>query len=437
MSKVADVRALDGAQAAVEPGLPDAVQVALTDIAATAREGLLALSVSVGLAVMSEMMQAEITAKVGPKHAKIPDRTAVRHTATGGSVVLGGRTVPITRPRARTLDGKEVRLESYAAFADEDLLDAVIFERMLAGLATRRHAAAAEPVGEEVVEQARSTSKSAISRRFIKRTAKELEQLMARDLSELDLAALMIDGVCFADHVCVVALAITADGSKVPVGLWLGDTENTTVVRSLLADLVARGLDAEQGLLVVIDGAKALSAAVKRVFGDRALIQRCTLHKRRNVTDHLPKSQQRFVDRKLAKAFNHADPDAGLAAAKALARQLEDAHPDAAASLREGLEQMFTVRRLGVGDRLARSLSCTNAVESMISIARDTTRNVKHWRDGKMIKRWMAAGMVQAERRFRRLKGCADMPLLVAAIRRQVADLHHDVTPSCDTELVA
>lgn len=439
MSKVADnVRVLDAAEAAVQPGLPDQVQVALTDIAATAREGLLALSVSVGLAVMAEMMEAEVVAKVGPKHAKIPGRTAVRHTAATGSVVLGGRKVPVSRPRVRTADRTaEVPLDTYRQFADEDLLDGLIFERMLAGLATRRHTMAGEPVGQAVVEQARSTSKSAVSRRFIKRTAKELEELMARDLSELDVAALMIDGMYFAEHLCVVALAVTVDGTKVPVGLWLGDTENTTVVKSLLADLVARGMDAEQGLLVVIDGAKALAAAVKRVFGDRALVQRCVLHKRRNVVDHLPKSQQRFVDRKLAKAFAALDPDAGLAAARALARSLEDQHPDAAASLREGLEQMFTVRRLGVGDRLARSLSCTNAIESMISIARDVTRNVKNWHDGKMVKRWMAAGMVQAERSFRRIKGCNDMPVLVAAVRRHVADLNTDVAPTCDTALVA
>ena len=190
----------------------------------------------------------------------------------------------------------------------------------------------------------------------------------------------------------------------VPVGSGYDD-ENATVVRSLLADLVARGLDATGGLLVVIDGAKALASAVRRVFGDHALIQRCTVHKRRNVTDHLPKDRRTFVDRRLAKAFNDADPERGLRAARALARQLETEHPDAAASLREGLEQMFTVRRLGVSDRLARTLSTTNAIESMISVARDTTRNVKHWRDGTMIKRWCAAGMLNAERSFRRLKG--------------------------------
>jgi transposase-like protein len=328
-----------------------------------------------------------------------------------------------------------VQLATYQAFAAEDQLEQVVFERMLAGLATRRHRAAAEPVGAAVEDAARSTSKSAVSRRFVKRTARELERLMARDLAELDVAVVMVDGICFADHTCVVALAITADGTKVPVGLWLGDTENATVVRSLLADLVARGLDATGGLLVVIDGAKALASAVRRVFGDHALIQRCTLHKRRNVADHLPKHRRAFIDRRLATAFN--DADRGLRTARGLARQLESEHPDAAASLREGLEEMFTVRRLGVSDRLARTLSSTNAIESMISVARDTTRNVKHWRDGKMIKRWCAAGMLNAERSFRRLKGHKDMPVLVAALSRHAQQINENNEQLCDTAKVA
>jgi putative transposase len=256
---------------------------------------------------------------------------------------------------------------------------------------------------------------------------------MARDLSELAVAAMMIDGVMFAGQCCVVALAICTDGTKVPVGLWLGDTENKTIVTHLLADLSGRGLDASGGMLFVLDGSKALAAGVKKVFGDAALIQRCTLHKRRNVTDHLPKDQQRFVDAKLAKAFNDRDPVAGLRAAKDLAKALEDRHPDAAASLREGLEDMFTVRRLGLSDRLARTLTNTNAIESMISITRSTSANVKRWRDGKMIKRWVAAGMLNAERSFRRVKGCKDMPTLVAALARHT----ETVAPSCDNEEVA
>jgi putative transposase len=437
MSKVTDVRVVDGQDAAELPELSDELRVALTDIAGVAREGLLAMSVAVGLQVMAELMDDEVTAVVGPKHARLADRTAVRHASAAGSVVLGGRKITVRRPRARTVDGREVALDTYAMFAGDDQLEQLVFERMLAGLATRRHRAAAEPVGQAVEDAARATSKSAVSRRFVRRTARELEQLMARDLGDLDTAVLMIDGVNFADHCCVVALAVTTEGTKVPVGLWLGDTENATVVRSLLADLVARGLDASGGLLVVIDGAKALASAVRRVFGDHALVQRCTLHKRRNVADHLPKHRRTFVDRRLAKAFNDADPARGLRAARTLARQLEAEHPDAAASLREGLEDMFTVRRLGVSDRLARTLSTTNAIESMISVARDTTRNVKNWRDGKMIKRWCAAGMLAAERSFRRLKGHKDMPVLVAALRRHAQQITHNNEHVCDTAKVA
>jgi len=307
-------------------------------------------------------------------------------------------------------------------------------ERMLAGLATRRHRAANEPVGAEVEAAARSTSKSSVSRRFVAKTRRALEELMARDLTDVEVAALMIDGVNFAEHCCVVALAICTDGTKVPVGLWLGDTENKTVVTHLLADLVDRGLSVDGGLLVVIDGAKALAAAVAKVFGEAALVQRCTLHKRRNAADHLPADQRGWVDQRLARAFNHTDPAAGLRQARDLARQLETRWPDAAASVREGLEDMFTVRRLGVSDRLARSLTNTNAIESMISVGRTTTRNVKRWRDGTMVKRWAAAGMLNAERSFRRLKGCKDMPVLVAALRRH---LEAGVTPQRDDEEVA
>lgn len=432
MSKNVAVRVVEPNEV-VEVGLPDELTVALSDIAEVAREGLLALSVSTGLAVMAQMMQAEITQIVGPKHAKLPGRVASRHTATATSVVLGGRKVPIDRPRARKLEGGEVALETFETFANEDLLNQVVLERMLAGLATRRHGAAAEPVGSDIEAVARSTSKSAVSRRFVQATTKQLEQLLARNLSDLDVAVLMIDGIVFADHCCVVALAITGDGTKVPVGLWLGDTENKTVVTALLADLVARGLDATGGLLVVIDGAKALRAAVKKVFGDLALVQRCILHKRRNAADHLPKDVAPWVDRKLAKAFRHDDPLQGRRDVLALASHLEDRWPDAAGSLREGLDEMFTVRRLGVSDRLARTLTCTNAIESMISVARTTTRNVKRWRDGKMVKRWVAAGMLNAERSFRRVKGCKDMPVLVAALRAHAAA----VTPACETEEVA
>jgi putative transposase len=261
-------------------------------------------------------------------------------------------------------------------------------------------------------------SKSAISRRFVKQTETALAELMARDLTDLDIKVLMLDGEHMAERCVVVALAITADGMKLPVGLWDGSTENKTVVRALLADLVDRGLQFDDGLLVVLDGAKALSAAVREVFGDKALIQRCTLHKRRNVAEQLPDKDKAWLDAKLVKAFGHPDPDAGLRNAKSLAAQLQKTHPGAAASLREGLDEMFTVTRLGIDGRLAKTLTTSNPIESMISIARATNRNVTRWRDGQMVLRWTAAGMLNAERSFRRIKGYKQMPQLVAALKR-------------------
>ncbi|HET7475144.1 MAG TPA: IS256 family transposase [Dermatophilaceae bacterium] len=410
--------------------LPQEISLALADIAGVAREGLLAMSVAAGMAVMQTMFEAEITAVAGAKGKHNPDRAAVRHGTGKGSVTLGGRRVEVTRPRARTLDGHEVPLPAYSAFAADDLLGQVVLERMLAGVATRRHARIAEPIGEAVLQGASSTGRSAVSRRFIKETETALAELLARDLTEEKLKVLMLDGEHMAGRCVIVALGITADGRKLPVGLWDGATENKTVVRAMLADLVSRGLSAEDGLLVVIDGAKALSAAVNEVFGAQVAVQRCTLHKRRNVADHLPDKEKAWVDAKLVNAFNHPDPDLGLRNAKHLAGLLDKAHPGAANSLREGLEEMFTVARLGIDGRLAKTLVTSNPVESMISIARTTNRNVTRWRDGHMVLRWTAAGMLNAERSFRRIKGYKQMPQLLAALHRHA---HPDTPPSSET----
>jgi transposase-like protein len=418
MKTVPTVRLVDTTEAAALPELPEEVRLAMTEIAGAAREGLLAMSVAAGLAVMAAMFETEISEVCGPKGKHDPGRAAVRHGAGKGSVTLGGRRVSVSRPRARTVDGHEVPLASYEHFAAEDILTQVVMERMLAGVATRRHARTAEPVSEKVTGATKSTSRSAISRRFVRQTETALDELMARGLAGQDIKVLMLDGEHMAERCVVVALAITADGTKKPVGLWDGSTENKTVVGSLLADLVARGLAFDDGLLVVIDGAKALSAAVREVFGAKALIQRCTLHKRRNVAEHLPDKDKAWVEAKLVKAFNHPDPDTGLRNAKSLAAQLNKSYPSAAASLREGLQEMFTVARLGIDGRLAKTLTTSNPVESMISIARATNRNVTRWRDGQMVLRWTAAGMLNAERSFRRIRGYKQMPQLIAALKR-------------------
>jgi transposase-like protein len=374
---------------------------------------------------MQQMLTAELTGIVGAKHAKLTDRVGNWHGTTTGQVVLGSQKVTVERPRGRYVDGGEVELVAWETFASEDLLRQVVVERMLAGVATRRHVDVTEPVGPI---QGKAQSKSAVSRRFKAATEKAMGELLARDLFELDTAVLMIDGLNVADQMIVVALIITADGTKVPVGLMLGDTENHVVVKDLLADLVARGLCYEHGILAVLDGSKALRTAVAKVFGERALVQRCTLHKRRNVIGYLPVDERDAIDRRLAIAFAQPDPAKGLKACRDLARQLDSAHPDAAASLREGLAEMFTVAGLGVTGRLRRSLTSTNCIESMISICRTTTGRVKHWRDGTMKKRWITAGMLEAERSFRRIKGCNEMPALIAAIAR--ATTPDAVTPT-------
>ena len=390
--------------------------VAVGELGESMREGLLAFATSAGLVVMQQMLTAELESIIGPKHAKLAagERVGNWHGTTTGQVVLGSRKVSVERPRGRYVDGGEIGLDTWEVFAADDLLARVVVERMLAGVATRRHGDVAEPVGVEGT----ATSKSAVSRRFKQATQTALTELLARDLSGLEVAVVMIDGLNVAGQMITVALVITADGTKVPVGLRLGDTENATVVADLLADLVARGLRYEQGILCVIDGAKALHTAVTRVFGTAARIQRCTLHKRRNVTGYLNVEARDLIDARLARAFAEADPLKGRRACEALARQLDTDHPDAAASLREGLDEMFTVARLGIEGRLRRSLTNTNCIESMISICRTETGRVKRWRDGEMKKRWIAAGMLEAERSFRRLKGHADMPTLVTALHR-------------------
>ncbi len=366
---------------------------------------------------MRQMLDAELAGIVGPKHAKLGERVGNWHGTTTGQVVLGARKISVERPCGRYVDGGEVELDTWATFASEDLLRQVVVERMLAGVATRRHVEVAEPVGPVA---GTAVSKSAVSRRFVAATQAAVAELLEADLSVLETAVLMIDGLNVAGEMIVVALVITADGTKVPVGLRLGDTENKVVVTDLLADLVARGLRFEHGILAVLDGSKALRAAVAKVFGAKALAQRCTLHKRRNVIDYLPVARRKALDRRLAGIFANADVEAGLREAKRLAAQLRRDHPDAAASLLEGLEEMFTVARLGVTGALRRSLTNTNCIESTTSTVRVATGRVKRWENGDMKKRWIATGMIEAQRSFRRVRGHTQMANLVTVIGNAV-----------------
>ena len=358
MSKVdgSAVRLVDATDEMLAGVLPESLAVTLGGIAQACRDGLMAVAVEAGLATALAIMNEEADALCGAWNARHAERNHERGGTTATSVVMGGQRLPIRRPRVHAVEGGrrggEVPMATYGIFAQGDLLNRVAVERMLAGVATRSFERAADPIGSKRRAQARSTSKSAVSRRFVAGTKRALGELVGRDLSTLEAAVLMIDGVDFAGACCVVALIVTADGTKVPVGLRLGDTENKAVVTALLADLVERGLDASGGLLVVIDGAKALASAVRKVFGDLAVVQRCQIHKRRNVKDHLPARLRDDVDARLRGAFADPDPHAGLGKAKRLAADLDRIHPDAAGSLREGLEDMFTVRRLGIDGTL-------------------------------------------------------------------------------------
>ncbi len=410
--------------------LPERVQDALGELAGAAKEGLLALSVGVGLGVLHELMEAEVDEVVGPEGRHDRDRAAVRHGHDGGEVTLGGRRLPVSRPRARSADGeREVELGTYAHFAARDQLADVMLERMLVGVSTRRYARAGEPVGREVDEVARSTSKSAVSREFVSRTRTNLIELMSRPLADLRLAVVMLDGIELKGRCCVVALGIDTDGVKHPLGLWDGSTENATVATTLLANLVERGLDVEQGVLVVLDGAKALAKAVRDVFGTDTPVQRCQRHKERNVLDHLPEHQRDTVRRRLRGAWSLDEHHAALDRLRVLADELARTDPGAAASLREGMEETLTITRLGIRGQLKRTLASTNPCESMIETVRRVSRNVKRWQNGDMCLRWSAAGMLEAEQQFRRVIGHGDLPKLALAVEADVATQRAAATP--------
>jgi len=395
--------------------------VELTEIAGAVEEGLLALAVATGMQVMTTMMDADVTAICGPKGRHNPERSAVRHGSEDGSVTLGGRRVPVRRPRVRTADGAgEVAVPTYELFASTEVLGRLAMERMLAKLSARRYRAGLEPVGETIEATATATSKSAVSRRFVTATEKALGELMTADLSTLDLVALMVDGVHFAGHCCVVALGIGIDGAKHPLGLLEGSTENATLVTELIVDLRERGLDVTRPILAVIDGSKALRRALLDVF-DHPVVHRCQLHKIRNVTDKLPDALASTVAKKMRVAYHDPNALGAQATLEELARQLAKTHPGAAGSLREGLAETLTVTRLGVPPTLARTLRSTNPIESMIEISRDHSTNVKRWRDGQMVLRWCAAGMVEASKQFRRVNGFMHLPALRKALEAHAA----------------
>jgi putative transposase len=386
----------------------------LVDLLVETKTELLELALRSGLKVFTAMLEEDRTAICGPRYAHEPERPASRAGTTRSEVVLGGRKVTIQRPRVRTAAG-EVPLPTFQTMAATDPLDRRVVEQMLVGVATRQYARSLEPLGPEM--PSRGTSKSAVSRRFVARTTAQLAAWQSAPLDGLDLVALLLDGVHLGDHCLIVALGIAADGQKHALGLWDGSTENATVCQGLLANLQGRGLRTDRSLLVILDGSKALHKAVRAIFGDAALIQRCQVHKMRNILEYLSNRDRSWAQAILRRAYQATDAKTAQRLLLDLARRLEAQYPSAAESVREGLDETLTVLTLKLSPRLRRSLATTNAAESLLSRTRHVKRNVKRWRSGQMMLRWVAAGVLEAVKGFRRVKGYADMPMLIAALR--------------------
>jgi transposase-like protein len=360
-----------------------------------------------GLQIIRGVIEEEVTRRVGPRYQPDPASSCVRWGQQRGYVVFAGQKVAVERPRVRARKGPEVALDSYTRLQHDGRRQRAVREGIVAGLTSRSYHRAVQSVLDGY-----GIEKSSVSREFVAASAAQLKQLCEKKLGDLDLVALLIDGIQLGKQVLVVALGIEINGKKHVLGLWQGATENTTVVKELLEDLVARGLNSERRYLFVIDGAKALRAAIERVFGDRAEVQRCQIHKRRNVKDHLPKQAQGDTDRRIRNAYaltNYAEAKAEL---EKIFRHLERINPSAARSLEEGLEETLTVHRLNVGALLRRTLASTNPIESCLSTVERVAHNVKRWRGGDQPLRWTATGLLEAEKKFRRVKGYRELEAL-------------------------
>ncbi len=393
-------------------------------------EDYFGLCIRSGDIVLRAMLEADRTELCGPKWGRGADREVVRAGTTRSEVTLGGRRVSITRPRARTSDGAEVSLPTFAWAANRDPLDRATMSAVSAGVSMRGYESTLDPLPPGVDD--RSTAKSSVSRRFVAMSTAKLKQWLNAPLEDLDLEAILIDGIHFANHCVLIALGVTAQGQKRILGLHEGGTENATVARTLLTNLVTRGLDPSRPMLFGIDGSKALRKAIRDVWGDAGIVQRCQVHKLRNVLDHLPETERPWVLSRMRKAYDEPSYQKARAALERLARELEREHPGAAASLREGLEETLTLQRLAVRGALFRTLRSTNAIENLNGSIATYTRNAKRWRGGSMILRWIAAALDHSQPRFRAVRGFSELPKLRAALDREI-----DVTSKTGVEKAA
>ena len=393
------------AQNALRLALPS--ELPMQELVSRAREDLEGFATEIGLTIIRQVMEAEIQTKVG-RWGQQPVR---RHGQQPGYVVFGGRKVKLERPRLRSREDKEVGLDTYAAFQENGKMQQAVERQLIRQCSTRDYEGAIQSCLKGY-----GIKRSSVSRHWKAATAQQLQQLLQRPVPP-ELLVLMIDSKFFAGECVVAAVGVDVQGRKHVLGLWHGATENATVVKTLLEDLVSRGLDSERPMLIVIDGAKALRKAVKMIFGEQAFVQRCRVHKMRNVLDHLPKEQQPQARWRLQRAWAQKDPRLAEQELRKVARWLEPSWPMAAASLTEGLEETLTVQRLKLQRELVRVLSNTNVIENCFAQVSHRTRRVKQWESPQMILRWAATTLLWAERHFRRIKGCDHLHALEKSLR--------------------
>jgi putative transposase len=387
----------------------------LAEMVGWLRQGVGELIRQAGLQLMELLMEEEVRELVGERNRPQPDRTASRWGKERGYCVVMGQKVRVNRPRVRTTDDQEVRLGSYEMFHRGEPLTETVWEKLMLGLSTRKYGQAVKQFSE-----AYGLEKSAISEHFIEASRTKLKEMMERRLDKLKLCALLIDATAFAGQQMVAALGISQDGRKTILGIRQGATENATVVGELLGELANRGLDFREPRLYVLDGGKALHAAVKKYAGESAPIQRCQVHKRRNVLDHLTDEQKPLVAKKLNLAYALEDHAAAKLALEQLHRELMDINPSAARSLGEGLEETLTVHRLHVPPQLRKTLASTNVIESAFSIVERVCSNVKRWHPGDQRERWVGSGLLVAEKQFRRVQGHKQIPNLLRGLESLV-----------------
>lgn len=372
------------------------------------RKGVGELIRQAGLQMMELMMEEEVRGLVGERSQPQPERTANRWGTEKGYCVVMGQKVPIERPRVRSMEDREVRLGTYEMFHRGEPLTETVWEKLMLGLSTRKYGQAVREFAD-----AYGLEKSVISEHFIEASRTKLKEMLERKLDKLKLCALLIDATPFAGQQMVAVLGISQDGRKAILGIRQGATENATVVGELLGDLANRGLDFSEPRLYLLDGGKALSSAVKKYAGESAAIQRCQVHKRRNVLDHLTDEQKPLVAKKLNAAYGMEDHAAAKLALTQLHRELMDLNPSAARSLEEGLEETLTVHRLHIPFQLRKSLASTNIIESAFSIVERVCSNVKRWHGGDQRERWVGSGLLVAEKQFRRIQGHKQIPFLL------------------------